>query len=53
MSANEKSVFAAAAKSTALAKLKEVTVSFNDDVGTPSRYRFEETFEDLELSAIE
>lgn len=53
MSANEKSVFAAAAKSTALAKLKEVTVSFNDDVGTPSRYRFEGTFEDLELSAIE
>lgn len=53
MSADEKSRFAAAAKSAALAKLKEVTVSFNDDTGAPSRYRFEGTFEDLELSAIE
>lgn len=53
MSAEEKQSFSEYAQTKALAQLKETTVSFDDGTGKLSHYRFEGTFEDLRLSAID
>ena len=53
MSTDEKLSFSECAQAKALAQLKETTVSFDDGTGKLSRYRFEGTFEDLRLSAID
>lgn len=53
MSAEEKQPFSECAQTKALAQLKETTVSFDDGAGKSSHYRFEGTFEDLRLSAID